>query len=416
MDKSTLGHCNGLTMREVCPVPILPASLFTNVNSEFADYRVSPCHPHDQDIGEVSPALPSSLSYQNSTITYNVPISLQECLDAVGSPDHDIITLFVAKAEHNSVLESYRVYAEEELESSQILTWETAFGPDWLLEHSSTLELGYSWIPEARSYYALASRASGVARVLMPFRRQPQDPYQDGRASPWSSYVFPTLTRNPSVSSIVVIDFKNFARTRVIWRHGDGPFGRVPYVGGHDLEANTSSPHFLTELFDKKQAIPSVPHPTVFWSSLCEDTEACLNSSEAIVNTFIATHLNGTGVHWFNLASYWGIDARTLPSKQLSDYLAIAPDSPCYHDPGNTAVLEADTAQGVVFVVLPQSADLARPNEGVKKTCWWCDCELPILTRNLKVLKIVRVDAEDLEKHETVWRRGDAPIGKSPLR
>ena len=77
--------------------------------------------------------------------------------------------------------------------------------------------------------------------------------------------------------------------------------------------------------------------------------------------------------------------------------------------------MEAETAMGVAYVILPRDTNLETPNVGVKKACWWCYCELPALTRNLKIREIVRVDMEDLGR-TSVWRRGEEPIGRDPYR
>ena len=343
-------------------------------------------------------------------------VTVEDCVNRIGTPSNRTITVFTAGSVTSSALDSYTEYLLEKdpsLSQTDIATWNAIFGEIWLHNATSLIPEAQSWIPEARSYHALASRAINNIHVLIPHRRRHTNPWQDGRETPWTSYVFPTLSRSPSVTSITVIDPLDFSRRRVRWRQHDARFRRPVNLGTHFLSPNTTNPDLLPTIIEKGDPVPITPYPTVFWSSLCEDTEVCLDQTSVLVDHFIATHLNSQGVHWFNLSSYLGANPIDMEQEGLASYLSIGPDSPCFDDVGPTAVLEAEMAQGTAYVILKKGADLARASQGVKKLCWWCECELSVLTRNIRVSQIVRVDAETF-KMEVVWEKGMAPIGRDP--
>lgn len=357
----------------------------------------------------------SSSSPRHSTAS----ISLQQCLDMIGTLPDKSIAVFITETSDKSTLDSYKsrlLELNSALQQSDIVTFESVFGTEWAGYHAPEVLPTNSWIPQARCYSALASRVMGDIDVLMPFRRKIHNPYQDGRANPWTSYVYPILTRNPLVSSINIVDLSDFSRTRIAWRKGDKPWGKPPYLGEMDLDANMTSPDYVEKMIHHGVSINSASHPTVFWSSICEDSRECLDRSEAVVNNFINTHLSGNAVHWFNMQYFWGSKIWSMHPSLLPTYLSIDEGSPCYHEPGSIAVLEADAAQGIAYVILSKHVELERPNHGLKKRCWWCECELPVLTRNDKISRIVRVDAEDLSQMRTTWKRGDVPIGRSPYQ
>lgn len=400
------GTMSSLAMEQCLATAILPGLIFENISA----LRV-PLHT------SVNRAEQSTKSTWESASGPVGLISIENCLDRVGTTSDRTITIFTAGAVETTVLNPYITHVlgkNPDLDRSQILTWDTIFGDSWLSNATSSLPPSYSWIPEARSYYVLASRTIDAVHLLMPFRRNHADPYQDGRGTPWTSYIYPTLSRNPSISSISVIDPTNFSRRRVIWRQRDASFRRPVNCGSHILSPNTTDATLLYTIIEEGDVIPSTPYPTVFWSSLCEDTETCLDRSEAVVTRFISEHLDGKGVHWFALPTYLGSNPILLDSHVLAPYLSISPDSPCFQEIGPAAVLEAEMAQGVAYVILRRDADLERASKGVKKTCWWCECELSILTRNLKVSEVVRVDLKDFGRQSVVWKRGMPPLGRDP--
>ncbi|KAF2794502.1 hypothetical protein K505DRAFT_361000 [Melanomma pulvis-pyrius CBS 109.77] len=395
-----------LAMEQCLATATLPNLISENISALRAPFHtsVNRAEPSTKPSWE-TPSGPGSL------------ISIENYLDRVVTPSNRTITIFTAGYVQTTVLNQYIKHILENnpgLERSQILTWDSIFGDSWLSNIISSLPSSHSWVPGARSYYALASRATDAVQLLMPFRKNHADPYQDGRGTPWTSYIYPTLSRNPSISSISIIDPTNFSRRRVIWRQRDTPFRRPVNLGSNFLLPNITDPTFLDTIIEEGGMIPSTPYPTVFWSSLCEDTETCLDRSEAVVKRFISEHLEGKGVHWFALPTYLGSNPILLDSHVLGPYLSISPDSPCFQEVGPAAVLEAEMAQGVAYVILRQDADLERASNGVKKTCWWCVCELSILTRNLKVSEVVRVDVEDFGRRRVVWRRGMLPLGRDP--
>ncbi|KAF2009389.1 hypothetical protein BU24DRAFT_473523 [Aaosphaeria arxii CBS 175.79] len=360
----------------------------------------------------------------------NSPPSIKECLELIGRPREDGITIFETGFEDLNIIDDFKSHLSHSSGPSvdllDLVTYHDHFPLTWLESQISNLNSSSAWIPLARSSYALASVVTGSVALLMPIRRNENKPYPDARANPWTQYIYPTLTRNLDITSITVFDTNNFDRKRTIWRRGhDPPFSRPAYLGEPVLRANSSSPEYLPSLLQRGDPLPSTEAPSVFWSSLCTDSSECLDATAKLLDTFSSKYLDTPVIHYLNLATYLGSDPALISQTLLARYLNVASKSICHEDPGLTAVLESEMAQGTVYLLLPKGKDWKAPNEGVKKACWWCDCELPVLTRNLRVGEIVAIEVDDdwndagggepgFLNRRIVWRKDDAPIGKSP--